>query len=56
MNRKVTMTLEKNLKMYSNLKFAEKGVTVLKTGTTVTLEDTGKVHPDRRKPWLYRRQ
>lgn len=46
MNRKVTMTLEKNLKMYSNLKFAEKGVTVLKPGTTVTLEDTGKVHPD----------
>jgi len=46
MNKKVTVNLDKNLKMYSNLKFVEKGVTVLKPGTTVTLEDTGKVHPD----------
>lgn len=46
MNRKVTMTLEKNLKLYSNLKFSENGITVLKPGTTITLEDTGKVHPD----------
>lgn len=46
MNRKVTVTLEKSLKMYSNLKFQEKGTTNLKPGATVTLEDTGKVHVD----------
>jgi hypothetical protein len=46
MHRKVTVTLEKSLKMYSNLNFQEKGTTNLKPGITVTLEDTGKVHLD----------
>jgi hypothetical protein len=46
MNRKVTVTLEKSLKMYSNLKFEEKGVTSVKPGVTLTLEDTGKIHLD----------
>jgi hypothetical protein len=46
MNRKVTITLEKVLKMFSSLKFNEKGLTSLKPGTTVTLEETGKVHVD----------
>ena len=46
MNRKVTVTLEKSLKMYSNLKFEEKGVTNVKPGVTLTLEDTGKIHLD----------
>lgn len=46
MNRKVTVTLEKQLKMFSSLKFTEKGITSLKPGVTVTLEETGKVHTD----------
>jgi len=46
MNRKLTMTLEKSLKMYSNLKFQERGTTILQPGVTLTLEDTGKVHMD----------
>jgi len=46
MNRKVTITLEKQLKMFSSLKFTEKGITSLKPGTTITLEETGKVHTD----------
>lgn len=46
MNRKVTVTLEKSLKMYANLKFQDEGTTSLKPGVTVTLEDTGKVHLD----------
>lgn len=46
MNRKVTVTLDKSLKMYSNLKFQEKGITNLKPGMTVILEETGKVHVD----------
>lgn len=46
MNRKVTVTLEKQLKMFSSLKFNEKGITSLKPGATITLEDTGKVHTD----------
>lgn len=46
MNRKLTITLEKQLKLYSNLKFEEKGLTSLKPGTTVTFEETGKIHTD----------
>ncbi len=46
MNRKVTITLEKQLKMFSSLKFTEKGITSLKPGATITLEETGKVHTD----------
>ncbi len=46
MNRTITITLEKNLKLYSSLKFLEKGITNLKPGTTVVLEETGKVHAD----------
>jgi hypothetical protein len=46
MNRKVTVTLENQLKMFSSLKFSEKGITSLKPGTTITLEETGKVHKD----------
>jgi hypothetical protein len=46
MNRKITVTLEKQLKMFSSLKFTEKGITNLKPGITVTLEETGKVHTD----------
>jgi len=46
MNRKITVTLEKFLPMFSSLKFSEKGITNLKPGTTVTLEETGKVHTD----------
>ena len=44
MNRKVTVTLDGPLKMFSSLKFTEKGITSLKPGTTITLEETGKVH------------
>ena len=47
MNRKVTVTLEKQLKMFSSLKFAEKGITTLKPGATVTFEETGKFHTDK---------
>jgi hypothetical protein len=46
MNRKVTITLEKQLKMFSSLKFTEKGITTLKSGATVTFEETGKFHTD----------
>jgi hypothetical protein len=46
MNRTVTKVLEAPLKIYSNLKFIEGGTIKLKQGTTVTLEDTGKVHED----------
>jgi len=46
MNRTVTKVLETPLKIYSNLKFIEGGTIKLKPGTTVTLEDTGKVHED----------
>jgi len=46
MNRKLTVTLEKQLKMFSSLKFTEKGITSLKSGATVTLEETGKIHTD----------
>lgn len=46
MNRKVTITLEKQLKMFSSLKFSEKGMSTLKSGLTVTLEETGKIHTD----------
>ena len=44
MNRKITITLEQPIKLYSSLKFDEKGITSLKPGATVTLEETGKVH------------
>ena len=33
-----------SLKLYANLKFEEKGITRIKEGVTVTLEETGKVH------------
>lgn len=46
MNRKLTITLEKQLKMFSSLKFNEKGLTNLKPGITITLEETGKIHKD----------
>jgi hypothetical protein len=46
MNRTITITLEKNLKLYSSLKFLEKGITNLKPGITIVLEETGKVHAD----------
>lgn len=46
MNRQTTITLEKTLKLYANLKFEEKGLTHLKPGVTVLLEETGKVHID----------
>jgi len=44
MNRKITVTLAEPLKLYASLKFEEKGITRLKEGATVTLEETGKVH------------
>ncbi len=44
MNRKITTTLERPIKLYSSLKFDEKGITNLKPGLTVTFEETGKVH------------
>lgn len=44
MNRTKTITLEHTIKLYANLKFEEKGLTVLRAGTTVSLEETGKVH------------
>jgi hypothetical protein len=46
MNRKVTVTLEKQLKMFSSLKFNQKGITSMKPGSTITLEETGKIHTD----------
>jgi hypothetical protein len=46
MNRKITITLEKQLKMFSSLKFTEKGITTLKPGATITFEETGKFHTD----------
>jgi hypothetical protein len=46
MNSKVTVTLSEELKMFSSLKFNEKGLTSLKPGSTVTLEETGKIHID----------
>ena len=44
MNRKLTVTLEEPVKLYASLKFEEKGLTSLKPGTTVTFEETGKIH------------
>ena len=44
MNRQLTITPEKPIKLYANLKFQEKGLTYLKPGEPVTLEETGKVH------------
>lgn len=44
MNRKITITVSDPLKLYSSLKFDEKGIAKLKEGTTVTLEETGKIH------------
>jgi membrane peptidoglycan carboxypeptidase len=46
MNRSISKTLEKPMKLYSNLKFDETKVTSLKAGNIVTLEETGKVHMD----------
>lgn len=46
MNRKVTITLERHLQMFSSLKFNQKGLTTIKAGATITLEETGKVHTD----------
>lgn len=44
MNRKITITTGKQIKLFTNLKFEDKGQTFIKPGTTVTLEETGKVH------------
>ena len=44
MNRKTTITVTEPVKLYANLKFEERGITRLKEGTTVVLEETGKVH------------
>jgi hypothetical protein len=44
MNRKQTITLVSPVKLYSSLKFEEKGLTSLKIGETVTFEETGKIH------------
>lgn len=38
--------LESPLKLYSSLKFEEKGITKIKAGVNVVLEDTGKIHVD----------
>lgn len=46
MNRQVTITTDKKIKLYANLKFEEKGITSLKAGVTVMLEETGKIHMD----------
>lgn len=46
MNRSISKTLEKPMKLYSNLKFDETKVASLKAGNTVVLEETGKVHVD----------
>lgn len=43
-NRKITITVSEPVKLYASLKFEEKGITKLKEGTTVVLEETGKVH------------
>jgi hypothetical protein len=42
----IKKTLGGPLKLYSSLKFVEKGITKIKSGTDVTLEDTGKIHLD----------
>jgi hypothetical protein len=46
MNRQVTVTNTEPMRLYSNLKFEEKGVTILKPNNTVILEETGKIHTD----------
>lgn len=46
MYRKITIALEKQLKMFSSLKFSENGISILKPKNTVTFEETGKVHTD----------
>ena len=46
MNRAISKTLEKPLRLYSNLKFEETKATSVKAGNTVLLEETGKVHVD----------
>jgi len=47
LNKTRTITAEESIKLYANLKFEEKGLTTIKPGTTVTLEETGKVYEDR---------
>jgi hypothetical protein len=42
----IKKTLVGPLKLYSSLRFMEKGITKIKSGTDVTLEDTGKIHID----------
>lgn len=42
----IKKTLSGPLKLYSSLRFMEKGITRIKSGTDVTLEDTGKIHID----------
>lgn len=44
MNRTLEVTLSEPIKLYASLKFEEKGVSKLKEGETVTLEETGKIH------------
>ena len=46
MNRAISKTLEKPLRLYSNLKFDETKATSMKAGNTVTLEETGKMYTD----------
>lgn len=48
MNRTKTINLQKPIKLYANLKFEEKGLITLKPGVTVDLEETGKVHIDKK--------
>jgi len=42
----IKKTLNGPLKLYSSLKFMEKGITKIKSGSDVVLEDTGKIHID----------
>jgi len=46
-NRIIKITLDKPLKLYSSLKFEEKGLTYLKEGISVNLEETGKIYVDK---------
>lgn len=44
MNREISKTIKTPLRLYSNLKFDETKVSLIKPGNTVILEETGKVH------------
>lgn len=44
---KVNVSEESQLKLYSSLKFEEsKGTSAIKPGSTIFLEETGKLHQD----------